>query len=459
VSDCANLVDKSSRAAWDECLIFLSERIKKESFSTWLKPTRGIEFSQDSLTIAVPNQFVADWIKEHYWDDICHAISEVLGNGIKPVFKILTELGEEKSQLELTFPLTRIKNGNSHSAVNFSDLNSGFTFEGFVIGESNRFARAAALAVAEAPGQTRYNPLYVYGGVGLGKTHLLQAVGNFIRKEEPGLRLVYATSEKFTNDFISSLGKSAISEFHRLYRQADVLLIDDIQFLAGKESTQEQFFHTFNALHLAGKQIVLTSDRPPKEIKGLEERLLSRFQWGLVTDIQPPDLETRIAILNKKAEAEGITLPAEVAVYIAEHFISNVRELEGALIRVLAYSSLASCQLTLPLAQRVLGESIANGKKEIKIEEIIRQVASHYDLTQADLLSKRKTSEIAWARQVGMSLARSLTEASLKYIGAQFGGRDHSTVIHACQVVKEAIQTKPELKRKIDRIITSIYTL
>jgi chromosomal replication initiator protein len=336
-------------------------------------------------------------------------------------------------------------------------LNLSFTFENFVIGESNRFARAAALAVAEAPGQTRYNPLYVYGGVGLGKTHLLQAVGNFIRQEEPGLKLVYATSEKFTNDFISSLGNSTVSDFHRLYRQADVLLIDDIQFLAGKESTQEQFFHTFNVLHLAGKQIVLTSDRPPKEIKGLEERLLSRFQWGLVTDIQPPDLETRIAILKKKAEAEGVALPSDVAGYIAEHFISNVRELEGALIRVLAYSSLAGRQLTLSLAQEILGESITNGKKEVKIEEIIRQVASHYDLTPADILSKRKTSEIAWARQVGMYLARNLTDASLKYIGAQFGGRDHSTVIHACQVVKEAITAKPELKRKIDQIINSIY--
>jgi len=455
VWNCEESIDKSAQALWKECLKVLSAKLKKESFSTWLKPTVGLEFEAENLAIGVPNQFVADWIQEHYSEEICQTLFDLTGHRIKPIFKAVAE---GKTQTELVFPVAVDSKGNNGKPKpNSGLLSPAYTFDGFVIGESNRFARAAALAVAEAPGQTRYNPLYIYGKVGLGKTHLLQAIGNYVSQEEPVLKVIYASSEKFTNDFIHSLGNSTVSDFNQLYRQADLLLIDDIQFLAGKESTQAQFFHTFNALHLAGKQIVLTSDRPPKEIKGLEERLLSRFQWGLVTDIQPPDLETRIAILNKKAEADNISLPPEVAAYIAEHFTANVRELEGALVRVLAYASITNRRLDLALAQQLLAEAVTNGKKEIKIDQIIRQVASDYEISPQELLSKRKTSEVAWARQVGMYLARDLTDASLKLIGAQFGGRDHSTVIHACSVVKEAIIAEPSRKRKIDQIINAIY--
>lgn len=453
--NCEEGVNNPAQALWKEGLKVLSAKLKKESFSTWLKPTVGLELETENLVVGVPNQFVADWIQEHYSDEICQALFDLTGQRVRPIFKAMAE---GKTQTELIFPKAVDSNGNNGKPKPDSGLvNQAYTFDGFVIGESNRFARAAALAVAEAPGQTRYNPLYIYGKVGLGKTHLLQAIGNYVSQEEPGLKVIYASSEKFTNDFIHSLGNSTVSGFNQLYRQAGLLLIDDIQFFAGKESTQAQFFHTFNALHLAGKQIVLTSDRPPREIKGLEERLLSRFQWGLVTDIQPPDLETRIAILNKKAEADNISLHPEVAAYIAEHFTANVRELEGALVRVLAYASITNQCLDLALSQQVLSEAVTNGKKEIKIDQIIRQVASHYDLSPADIVSKRKTSEVAWARQVGMYLARDLTDASLKLIGAQFGGRDHSTVIHACSVVKEAIQAEPIRKTKIDQIINSMY--
>lgn len=446
------------QAIWNDCLKILSSKIKKESFSTWLKPTRGLELTEDTLVIGVPNQFVADWLKEHYWDEIIQGLAVVCDRKVKVFFRVASELGEKKSQTELVF-LPPAKKEVTVAASNgkTGQLNSAHTFETFVVGESNRFARAVALAVAEAPGKTRYNPLYIYGRVGLGKTHLVQAVGNYVCNENPELKVVYASSEKFTSDFICSLGNSTMSEFNRLYREADLLLIDDIQFLAGKESTQIQFFHTFNVLHLAGKQIVLTSDRPPKEIKGLEERLLSRFQWGLVTDIQPPDLETRIAILHKKAEADGISIPAEVAEYIAQHFTSNVRELEGALVRVLAFASISGTPPYLSLVTQLLSETITNGKKEVRVEEIIQKVAQYYQISPNELLSKRKTSELAWARQVGMFLARDLTQASLKSIGAQFGGRDHSTVIHACSVVRGAIKEDPALKKKIDQIINSLY--
>jgi len=455
---CGWNVDNMAKSVWNDCLRILVTKLTKESFSTWLKPTQGLETFDDTLVIGVPNQFVADWLQEHYLTEITQSLAQASGRNLKVSFSVASELAARKSQTELVFAPPAKKNGSGWPArADSSNLNLNYSFANFVVGEGNRFARAAAMAVAEAPGQTRYNPLYIYGGVGLGKTHLVQALGNFALGQEPGLKVIYASSEKFTNDFIQSLGKAAMPDFIGLYREVDLLLIDDIQFLAGKESTQAQFFHTFNALHLAGKQIVLTSDRSPRDIKGLEERLLSRFQWGLVTDIQPPDLETRIAILNKKAEADGVIIPIDVAHYIAEHFTSNVRELEGALIRLLAFASISACALNLDLAKQVLGDITTNGKKDIRIDDITRQVASYYQLSCDDLLSKRKTAEVAWARQVGMYLARDLTESSLKSIGAQFGGRDHSTVIHACSVVSQAIKEDPGLRKKIDQIINSLY--
>ncbi|HEX9913047.1 MAG TPA: chromosomal replication initiator protein DnaA, partial [candidate division Zixibacteria bacterium] len=297
-----------------------------------------------------------------------------------------------------------------------------------------------------------------YGGVGLGKTHLAQAIGHYVNEEYVELNVLYATSEKFTNDFITSITSNTSQEFVNFYRNVDLLLLDDIQFLAGKESTQVQFFHTFNALYQSGKQIVLTSDRPPKEIKGLEERLLSRMQWGLVTDIQPPDLETRIAILQKKSESDGITIPQEIAVFIADNVTSNIRELEGALIRLLAYSSLNGRELTVDLAKDVLKDVIKNGSKEITISDIRKKVAESFNLSEENLCSKKKTQEIAIARQVAMYLARSLTKASLKTIGLEFGGRDHSTVIHAYNLIVDYIKKDLDFKLKVDGIINFLYS-
>jgi len=326
-----------------------------------------------------------------------------------------------------------------------------------VVGDSNQFAHAASLAVAEAPGRTKFNPLYIYGGVGLGKTHLVQAIGQFARDAYEGMKVLYVTSEKFTSDFINSLTSNTTRDFVNLYRNVDVLLLDDIQFFTGKESTQEQFFHTFNVLYQNGKQIVLTSDRPPREIRGVEERLVSRFQQGLVTDIQPPDLETRIAILNKKTESDGISIPIEVATFIADNVTSNIRELEGSLIRLLAYASFNSKEITVELAKEVLKDTIRNGTKQVTMEQIQRKVAASHNLSFETLCSKRKTQEIALARQVAMYLARSLTNNSLKTIGLHFGGRDHSTVIHACTQVAENLKKDHNLKLKVDEIVNSLY--
>jgi chromosomal replication initiator protein len=441
---------------WEECLAHLSAKIKKQSFLTWLKPTKGIPSNDDTLKIAVPNKFVAEWLQEHYLSLIEESIKENGTKNLKFSFCIRNELGT--CQTEIAFdPKKGTKEDDALQKTSDNLLNSRYTFENFVIGENNQFAHAAAMAVAEAPGKTKFNPLYIYGGVGLGKTHLVQAIGHFVKEEFKEAKVLYVTSEKFTNDFIRSIGTSTTQEFVDLYRNVDLLLLDDIQFFTGKESTQVQFFHTFNALHHAGKQIVLTSDRPPKEIKGLEERLSSRFQWGLVTDIQPPDLETRIAIIKKKTESDGISIPNDVAVFIADNITSNIRELEGSLIRLLAYSSLTGKELTVELAGEVLKDTIKNGSKKITIEEIQKKVCEFYQISEGLLCSKKKTQEIAWARQVAMYLCRNLTNSSLKTIGTKFGGRDHSTVIHACNLVSENLKKDSDFKLKVDGFINSLY--
>jgi chromosomal replication initiator protein len=335
-------------------------------------------------------------------------------------------------------------------------LNPRYLFENFVVGDSNQFAYAACQAVAENIGENRYNPLFIYGGVGLGKTHLVQAIGNHIASELSGQRVRYATSEEFTNDFIRSLGNKSVHEFADTYRSVDVLLLDDMQFFTGKESTQEQFFHTFNALHQGGKQIVLTADRPPRDILGLEERLLSRFSWGLIADIQPPSLETRIAILQAKADNDGVTVPNEVLSYIADSITSNVRELEGALVRLVAFSSLKGKEITLALAQEILKDTMRPKNKLISIEQIQRKVANHFKVSEELLKAKKKSQEIVNARQVAMYLCRTLTPSSLKLIGSRFGNRDHSTVIHACQQVTENMKRSIDYKLQVDQLVNKI---
>jgi chromosomal replication initiator protein len=445
---------------WEECLNLLSQEIKKQSFHTWLRPTRGIPCEEDVLKVAVPNKFVAEWLEEHYLDPIQKTILKIAQQNLPLSFLISTEMGETITRIN--FENNKKKDcghpENSDRMPGKNNLfNPRYSFETFVVGESNQFAHAAALAVAEAPAKTKFNPLYVYGGVGLGKTHLVQAIGRYVKEEYKDLNVVYATSEKFTNDFINSITNNTTQEFVNFYRNVDLLLLDDIQFLSGKESTQVQFFHTFNALYQSGKQIVLTSDRPPKEIHGLEERLLSRMQWGLVTDIQPPDLETRMAILQKKCESDGVNISADIAEFIANSITSNIRELEGALIRLLAYSSLNGKELNVELAKQVLKDVIKNGCREITIGEIRKKVAQNFSLSEESLCSKRKTQEIALARQVAMYLSRNLTKASLKTIGMEFGGRDHSTVIHACGMIADNLKKDLEFKLKIDHIINYLY--
>jgi len=336
------------------------------------------------------------------------------------------------------------------------NLSSRYTFQSLVVGDFNQFACAAAKAVADGPGMTRYNPLFIYGGTGLGKTHIVQAIGNYIFEQFPNKRIVYATSEKFTSDFISAISDRTTSDFHKLYRDVDVLIIDDIQFFTGKESTQEQFFHTFNALYHSGKQIILTCDRPPREIRGLEERLLSRFSWGLVTDLQAPDLENRTAILRTKLESEGASVPDTVVTYIAEHIRTNIRELEGALTRVLAYASLRGETVNLEMSTKILADTHSGQKKEITIEAIQKKSADFFRIEAAMMTAKKKTAKIAVARQAAMYLARSLTDNSLKAIGAAFGGRDHSTVIHACDLISKRMATEPAFREKIDKLSASL---
>ncbi len=444
---------------WTDCLDFLEKRVKRQSFYTWIRPTKL--FSQNgSLLISVPNRFVAEWLEEHYKPLISEALLEVTQQHIPFSFTISSEKGD----FSLTAPPP--VNGGSAKATTAAVeadkepyrnlLNPRYIFETFVVGDSNHMAYAAALAVAEAPGKTRYNPLYYYGGVGLGKTHLLQAIGHFVLDENSRARVLYVTSEKFTSDFINSLSNNTMQEFTNYYRQADVLLLDDIQFLVGKESTQVQFFHTFNALHQSGKQIVLTSDRPPSQTKGLEERLLSRFQWGLTVDVQPPDLETRIAILRKKSESDKLNINEEVITFIAQNVTSNIRELEGCVIRLLAHSSLWGKDINIELAKEVLRDHLRAAEKKISIEVIHKKTAEHYKLPPELLLAKKKTREIALARQVAMYSCRLLTGLSLKSIGSYFGGRDHSTVIHACELISEKTKMDAKFRQEVEQLVNSI---
>jgi len=441
---------------WKDCLDYMSRRLKRQSYNTWLKSTTGEPTGNGEFKIVVPNQFVADWIDEHFSSLVHEAFNEVLGKKQEIIY-IISEPTETDEQAALPFEAIASHPNVAQPIrqVN-SSLNSRYRFDSLVVGDFNQFACAASKAVAEAPGMTRYNPLYIYGGTGLGKTHIVQAMGHSILESHPSKRVMYATSEKFTSDFINAISDRSISDFTRYYRDVDVLLIDDIQFFTGKEGTQEQFFHTFNALHQSGKQIVLSSDRPPKEIKGLEERLLSRFQWGLVCDLQAPDLENRTAILYKKLECEGVKLPNSVVTFIADKVSTNVRELEGALNRLLAYASLKKEEISLELAQKVLSDTICSGRQNISIESIQTKSAEHFSIDPKMMVAKKKTADIALARQVAMYLARVLTDSSLKAIGTRFGGRDHTTVIHACDKVSSRMAEDANFRERIDKISASL---
>jgi len=415
---------------WEEILGRVQAKVNRHSFYTWFKPTALVSDDGPTVTVHVPNSLFKDWITKHYSGVINEALQEVNRQGV--VVRFVTEAPVDGPASALPphasgEPLTPV-------ATPIAGLNPRYTFSTFIVGSSNQFAHAACRAVAEAPSRS-YNPLFIYGGVGLGKTHLMHAIGHYVLGHDPSLKLTYISSERFMNEMINAVRYDRIIDFREHYRTVDVLLVDDIQFLAGKEGTQTEFFHTFNALYDSQKQIVLSSDCPPHEIPALEERLRSRFEWGLIADIQPPDLETKIAILNKKAEAEGVPLPGVVAIYIAGRIKSNIRELEGSLIRLIAYSSLTGREISPELAQEVLRNVIDHEEKAVTIDLVQKFISDYYQLKLAELKSRNNSKSVAMPRQVAMYLCKTLTNASLPEIGRSFGGKHHSTVIHSIRKV------------------------
>ena len=436
---------------WNRCIRDLQAELPEQQFNTWIRPLQAVE-DAGQLRLLAPNRFVVDWLQEHYVARILEII-----DGSESGTELVLEVGSRQPPVAMRSTMRRPLGEPVEPAppAIAARLNRGFTFQNFVEGKSNQLARAAASQVGENPGAS-YNPLFIYGGVGLGKTHLMQAVGNTMLERKPTARVAYVHSERFVGDMVRGLQHNKISEFKRTYRSLDALLIDDIQFFAGKERSQEEFFHTFNALLEGQRQIVLTCDRYPKEVAGLEERLKSRFGWGLTVAIEPPELETSVAILMSKAEAEDIVLPEEVAFFIAKRIRSNVRELEGALRRVMANSRFTGRPINLDFAKEALRDLLALQERLVSIENIQKTVADYYKLRVADLLSKRRSRSIARPRQVAMALAKELTSHSLPEIGDAFGGRDHTTVLHACRRIEGLRETE---KRVDDDYLTLLRTL
>lgn len=440
----------NNREIWDKCLEEIRARVNRQSYNTWFSETCGIDSDGPELIVHVKDQFTADWLEQHHLAMIFSVISQVCGPDVKLTFAI--QKGK-KGYIYVDPAPIQSRTYDPETASEDKHLNPKYTFDTFVVGDFNKFAHAAALAVAEAPGKNKYSPLYIYSGTGLGKTHLIQAIGHFIKEENPKASVIYVTSERFTNEFIGSLRNKTSAEFNRIYRNVDVLLIDDVQFFAGKEGIQSEFFHIFNSLHQKGKQIVLTSDVAPSNIVGLEERLLSRFKWGLIVDIHPPDLESRIAILRSKAEFDRLALADDVLVYIAENVTSNIRELEGTLIRLLAFSSIAGKEIDIELAREVLShyQNENNGRKSGPAD-ICKKVAKAFGISEMELQKKKRTQPVALARQIAMFLCRELTDNSLNTIGLYFGGRDHSTVVHAVKTIRSMIREDSKIAEKIARI-------
>jgi len=448
------LAELDVNTLWNNALKSLERSLSKPIYGALLSSAKPISLVNGHLTIAVPNVVIRDWLSENSVDTIKERLSDSGVGGVefvvgsKELFST-PPLETKGYQIGLP-PVPPVDTGEIY-------LNPKYSFDTFVVGHGNRFAHAAALAVAETPAKA-YNPLFIYGGVGLGKTHLMQAIAHFVLRHHAGAKALYVTSEKFTNDLINSIRDDATKSFRGKYRSIDLLMVDDIQFLAGKERTQEEFFHTFNTLYETSKQIVISSDRPPKEIPTLEERLRSRFEWGLIADIQPPDLETRIAILKKKSETEELTIPDDVLTLIASKVSSNIRELEGALIRLVAYASLTGEEMSLPMADSILKDLVypSKGKSPITIDLIKKLTAEYYSVRIDDMSAKIRTKEIAIARHVAMYIAREVTGSSLPKIGLEFGGRDHTTVIHACEKISGEIQANPDVKGAVETIMTKV---
>jgi chromosomal replication initiator protein len=420
---------------WEEILTRIE--VNRHSFYTWFKPTMFVTADARTITVRVPNPLFKDWLMKHYAAVITEAMGEIKKPNLAIDFVSESQIDEAPRPLNIADALAPLESQLPPTSTGgAAGLNPRYTFDTFIVGSSNQFAHAACRAVAEAPSRS-YNPLFIYGGVGLGKTHLMHAVGQYVLQHDRNLKLTYISSERFMNEMINAVRYDRVIDFRERYRTVDILLVDDIQFLAGKEGTQTEFFHTFNALYDSQKQIVISSDCPPHEIPSLEERLRSRFEWGLIADIGSPDLETKIAILKKKAEAETVPLPDNVAIYIASKIKSNIRELEGSLIRLIAYASLTGQELSLPLAQEVLRNIIDHDEKAVTIEVIQKHVADYYNLKLGELKSRNNSKSVAKPRQIAMYLCKSLTHASLPEIGRSFGGKHHSTVIHSIRKVEE----------------------
>jgi len=438
-------LEKETKNVWLEALKVIKTEVSQQVFQMWFQSIEMVSCEENLINLRAPNKFIKDWVLEHYEELIKSALEKTARKNLRLIFFVKDADGKsavaQKKETGRPYP----------------GLNPKYSFSSFVVGESNRFAHAAALAVAESPAKA-YNPLFIYGGVGLGKTHLMQSIGRHILGKNPGVKAVYISAERFANQLIDAIQNRTTANFREKYRNVDVLLIDDVHFLAGKESTQEAFFHTFNVLYDANKQVVISSDRSPKEIPMIEERLVSRFGWGLVTDIQPPNLETRVAILKKKAEGETILLSDEIAFFLASKIETNVRELEGALIRVIAYASLMGARIDIKLVEDVLKDSLLKEREEkkITIDLIQKKVAEYFDLRISDMKTKQRSRTVAYPRQIAMYLTRNLTDFSLPETGEYFGGRDHTTVIYACDKIQKELKKKPGMRVLINKLIKDI---
>ena len=431
---------------WTQAVVELKELVGKQNYETWINPIGFVSRSKGQITLDVPNKFFRDWLTEHYLTQMEKILSSLAKHDVKVLFTI-----NEKPAAQANFEKPVIKDDRDRDKPPRNNLVPKYTFQNFVVGASNQFAHAACMAVANQPGD-HYNPLFIYGGVGLGKTHLVNAIGHQAAAQHAGLKIVYLSSESFMNELIGSLRRDKMDEFKKKFRNVDLLILDDVQFIACKERTQEEFFHTFNSLYESHKQIVITSDKFPKEIPGIEDRLRNRFEWGLIADIQPPDMETRVAILQKKAEEEGVRLPQDVGIFLASNIDSNVRELEGSLTRLGAFASLTKATITVDLAKDVLRNTLKSAQREITVENIQKTTCEYFNIKIGDLKAKRRTQNIALPRQVAMYLCRKHTETSFPAIGDKFGGRDHSTVIHASKTVERKIKEDPNMQTTVEKL-------
>ncbi len=429
--------------SWEQIKDRVSSRISREAYQNWLSKTVFLKAEGGDLWVGVPDRATRDWIEQEYSGEIAATISDLKLNVTQVHYEIRSDQGAREEKSDIVFQAS-------------ISLNPKFTFESFVVGSCNQFAHAAAHAVATNPART-YNPLFIYGGVGMGKTHLMHAIGRSLVDHYAGMKIIYTSSERFMNEMVTCIKSDRMQLFHKHYRSADVLLIDDIQILAGKDGTQEEFFHTFNELFEHQKQIVISSDSPPKSLPGLVERLRSRFEWGLMVDVLPPDLETKMAILDKKAELEGLRLPEEVRIFIATKTKSNVRELEGALVKLIAYASVTGTPITLPMAQQLLKHLTPGGEKRITIESIVKVVAEKFSLQPSQLKQKTNEQKIAYPRQISMYLVKELTSASLPEIGRWFNGKHHTTVLHSIQKIERLRQRDPDLNSLLHKLVDSIH--